>query len=221
MGKRALVAGATGLVGSHLLTGLFDSAEYSGVVALVRRPIDVCHPKLTQVICDFDNLADCASSFDGVDDVFCTLGTTIKKAGSQEAFRRVDCEYPLQLARLSATRGVNQYLLVSAMGADEKSRIFYNHVKGEVERSVQELGPPYIHIFRPSLLLGDRTEVRIGEKLASILMTPLSSFLVGSLKKYRPIPAAQVALAMIRAAQMDVSSTHIYLSDEISNLGRV
>jgi uncharacterized protein YbjT (DUF2867 family) len=220
MRKRALVAGSTGLVGSHLLSDLLDSEYYTDVIALVRRPIELSNSKLKQVICNFELLADYAPCFEGIHDVFCTLGSTIKKAGSQDAFRSVDFEYPLQLAKLSAAQGVKQYFLVSAMGADEKSRIFYNRVKGEVERSVQEVGLPSIHIFRPSLLLGDRVEFRIAEKLASKLIPAFSFLLVGRLKKYRPIRAADVALAMIRVAQMDETGMHTYLSNEIYDLGQ-
>jgi uncharacterized protein YbjT (DUF2867 family) len=148
---------------------------------------------------DFDELDRHGDLF-AVDDLFCCLGTTIRKAGSQEAFRRVDLEYPLQAAHLGRAAGARQFILVSALGADPSSRVFYNRVKGEVEAALAGVGYPRLVIFRPSLLLGDRDEVRPGERVAEWIMKPLGPLMRGPLRRYRPVEAAWVARAMVRRA---------------------
>lgn len=217
--RTALIAGASGLVGSHLLRMLLQSDRYSQVISVGRRELAIIHPKLDQQIVDFDHLAKSASEL-AADDVFCCLGTTIKKAGSQAAFYKVDHTYVTQLAEVTLRRNANQFLVVSAMGADAGSRIFYNRVKGEMERDVQAMGFSSLHIFRPSLLLGDREEHRTGEAIGAKIMTPLSVLMLGPLRKYRPIQAETVASAMLRAAAQDQKGTKVYPSDKIERLGR-
>src|SRR5882672_191791 len=165
MNRAALVAGASGLVGGHLLQLLLADDAYARVVTLARRRLAAQHPKLEQRIVDFGTL-DALSDLPRVDDVFCCLGTTIKTAGSQEAFRRVDHDYVLAVARAGQRAGAAQLLLVSALGADPASRIFYSRVKGEVEADVRRLPYQAIQIFRPSFLMGDRAQVRLAERLA-------------------------------------------------------
>jgi uncharacterized protein YbjT (DUF2867 family) len=217
--KTALIAGATGLVGSALVAELLADANYGRVVALVRRPLTITHPKLVQVTVDFDRLDQYQDALQG-DDLFCCLGTTIKKAGSQAAFRRVDYDYPLQLGRLARQQGVRQFLVVSALGASPRSRVFYNRVKGELEEALADLGLPALHIFRPSLLLGERSEQRPGERIAIALSRPLTPLLVGPLRKYRPIAAAAVARAMRRVALRAERGVHAYESDQIARLAQ-
>lgn len=196
--KKALVVGATGLVGQQLVDRLLQSDRYSEVRTLVRKPTGRHHPKLVEVDYDF-NQPD-ANQLQG-DDVFCCLGTTMKKAGSKAAFTQVDHNFPLQIARLAKQNGATQYLIVTAMGADPGSSIFYSRVKGNVEEDLKEIGFRALHIFRPSLLLGNREEKRLGEKIGEVVMRFFDPVMVGPLKKYRAIDAAKVAKAMLTAAQ--------------------
>ncbi len=216
-GKSALIAGATGLTGSKLVEVLLNHPEYDKITVFVRRPLALEHPKLEQVQIDYYRLEDYKKHFQ-VDDVFCCLGTTIKKAGSQKAFRRVDYDYPVALAQLAKSAGAKKFLVISAMGADSRSNIFYNRVKGQTEDSLKKMKLSALHIFRPSLLLGDRKEFRVGEKAASLISPVFSPFLRGSMKKYKPIQAEQVAQAMCAAALSESDGTHVYTSDKIAEL---
>ena len=153
MSRSALLIGTTGLVGGRLLSRLLAHPEYDRVIAWVRRPVSLQIHKFSQLVVDFDRLADFAAQFDA-QDVYVALGTTIKKAGSQEAFRRVDHDYPLALARIAKERGAQRFLLVSSLGADASSRVFYSRVKGEVEQAIASVAIPQTWFFRPSLLTG-------------------------------------------------------------------
>ncbi|WP_028550092.1 SDR family oxidoreductase [Paenibacillus sp. UNC451MF] len=217
MTKKAIVAGATGLVGAALLDKLLADPYYSEVYILVRRTTGRQNDKLTEWIVDFDRLALDASTLQGAD-VFCTLGTTIKKAGSQEQFRKVDCEYPVELARQAASSGADQFLIVTAMGSDTKSMFFYSRVKGETEALLRQLAIPGLSIFQPSLLTGEREEVRRGERLGEAAARRLSFVFTGPFRKYKPIAAATVAEGMIRAARLNRPGIKIYESDAISDL---
>lgn len=212
--KTALLVGASGLVGGFCLDNLLTSDSYSKVIALVRKPLPTTHPKLEQHIVDFDNLQQ-ASDLIKSDDVFCTLGTTIRKAGSQEAFERVDYLYPLEVARLAASNGATQLLIVTAIGANASSTIFYNQVKGKVEEAIKPLPFQSIHIFQPSFLLGERAEQRTGEKIGILLANILSPLLVGGLRKYRGIQARVVASVMVSTALNQQPGIHTYTSDMI------
>lgn len=217
-GRTALLAGATGLVGAHVLDLLLEDPAWERVTVLVRRPLSRQHPGLRQEVVDFDRLEEHAALFDA-QDVFCALGTTIRAAGSQEAFRRVDLEYPRRLAELAARGGAEHFLLVSALGADPGSRVFYNRTKGEAEAAVRSFPLRGMAILRPSLLLGERREFRPGEvvvKYASFLLRPL---LVGPLRKYRPIHARTVARAMVRLAREGMRGVRVLESDEIEEVG--
>jgi uncharacterized protein YbjT (DUF2867 family) len=215
MAKTALVAGATGLIGKEVVGLLLANPDYERVITLVRKPLDIQHEKLVQQVTDFDHLEEVSGHILEAEDVFCTLGTTIKVAKSKEAFRKVDYEYPVRLAQLAKQCGTKRFLIVTAMGADPHSRIFYNQVKGQAEEQIKRVGLASLHIFRPSLLLGDRTEVRLGEKIGSILGKLSSWAMIGGLRKYRPIPSKVVAEAMVHAAQSQSKGQQVYLSDEI------
>jgi len=200
MSRTALVAGASGLVGGHLLQLLLSGDAYARVITLARRQLDVRHAKLDQRVLDLGAL-DAVADPPHVDDAFCCIGTTIKKAGSQEAFRRVDYDYVLAFARAGHRAGARQFLLVSALGADPASRIFYSRVKGEVEHAVRQLPYEGIQIFRPSFLMGERAEVRLAERIGVPVARALAPLLVGPLRRYRPIDAADVARAMVQIAK--------------------
>ena len=216
--RSALLLGATGLVGGHCLSLLLDDPAYERVAVLGRRPVDRAHPKLEQFGVDFDRLDAHASVFE-VDDVFCCLGTTIRKAGSQAAFRRVDHDYPLAAARLACERAADRFLLVTAMGADPNSRIFYNRVKGEVERDVSVLPFRAVTILRPSLILGERADRRPAEAAAQVVMGALGFAFAGPLRKYRAVGGDAVARAMVRLAKDDFHGVRVVESDEITRLG--
>ena len=214
MAKTALIAGSTGLVGGHLLKLLIESTEYNRVIALVRNPIDAESDKLEVLQVNFDDLEN---ELNGVqaDDVFCCLGTTMKKAGSKEKFKKVDLKYPVDIGRQALAYGASTYLLISAIGADTGSSFFYNQVKGEVEEQVGRLGYNSVHIFRPSLLLGGREETRIGEKIAETFTKALGFLFIGPLKKYKGIEASKVANAMFEMAQHHSQGIRIYESDDL------
>jgi uncharacterized protein YbjT (DUF2867 family) len=194
--KIALVIGATGLIGKQLLALLIDSDKYSIVKAVTRKPISSENSKLENIVVDYSKLANYGDQFQA-DDVFCCLGTTMKQAGSKEAFQRVDFDYPLEIAALTKAKGANKYFLVSALGAGKNSSIYYNRVKGEVEDAIANIGFLAIHIFRPSLLLGPREEKRSGEDAAKIIYK-IFNFLIPA--KYKAIDSAKVAKAMLHFA---------------------
>ncbi len=216
--RNALIVGASGLVGGHLLSLLLKSQRYSEVISVGRRELPLIYPNLEQRVIDFDKMKEFSSDL-VADDIFCCLGTTIKKAGSKEAFHKVDYTYVAQLADITAQKGASQFLVVSAMGADASSLFYYNKVKGEMEQHVKEQPFSTVHIFRPSLLLGERQEHRTGEELASKIMKPLSGLMIGPLEKYKPIEAEAVAKAMLYAASQDQRGIHIHPSDDIAELG--
>ncbi|HEV8381012.1 MAG TPA: NAD(P)H-binding protein [Gemmatimonadales bacterium] len=200
MSRTALVAGATGLIGNFVLQFLLADDEWSRVVTVGRRITPQQHDKLEQRVLDLGEL-ETVSDLPHVDDVFCCLGTTIKQAGSQPAFRRVDHAFVVGLARACLRTGATQFLLVSAIGADPKSRVFYSRVKGETELAVGRLHYRSTQIFRPSLLLGERREFRLGERIAMVAAPVLAATLIGRLRRYRPIKAETVARAMVTLAR--------------------
>jgi uncharacterized protein YbjT (DUF2867 family) len=215
--RSAIVVGATGLVGSTLIKLLCESEEYVSVTAIARRKLDYEHPKLTVKIRSFDQLEE--KDIDFAHEVFCCLGTTIKKAGSREEFEKVDVSYPLHIASLAKKCGIMHFVLISAMGANEHSVIYYNRVKGKLEQELIALELPQLSIVRPSLLVGDRNEFRFGEKMGEWILKILNPLLVGPMKKYRSIEATQVALAMkVIALHSKKSSVSIYEADELATM---
>jgi len=212
--RRALVAGGTGLVGGEILKRLLEDGDYSEVHSLTRRPTGLSHPKLNEIIVDFDNLG--RIQLPPVDDVFCALGSTIKKAGSQEAFYRVDHDYVTGLAQAAVRCGAKQFMVVSSIMAGPDSKNFYLRVKGEMEQSVRRDGPSTVLIFRPATLEGDREEKRPGEKIGIAVGKAVGFLLIGRLKKYRNIKAETVARVMVSAAKADLGTQRIFESDEIA-----
>ncbi|MCS1350272.1 oxidoreductase [Mechercharimyces sp. CAU 1602] len=215
--KSALIAGSTGLIGHHVMQTLIAHPQYKEVRVITRRPLPIEDPKVQVIQVDFAHLQDYKECFQ-VDEIYCCLGTTMKKAKTKEAFRQVDYKYPLQLAQLGKEMNTKRYLLVSSMGADPSSRFFYNQVKGELEQALEALHLPATHIFRPSLLLGKREEFRLGEEIGGLLAKGLGFAFQGPLKKYRPIQGETVAQAMVHTAQLDRTGTHHYLSNEIAEI---
>jgi uncharacterized protein YbjT (DUF2867 family) len=217
-GKTAIIAGATGLVGKELLQLLLQGKEYEKVIALVRRPLGVSDPKLKEVITDFSCLQDYEQYF-SADDVFVCLGTTIKKAKTQEAMYQVDVEFPMAIGELAKKKGAKHYLIISSMNANSKSPIFYSRMKGELEEKIKSLSFEKLSIFRPSLLLGKRQEFRLGEELGALFSKGLRFLFFGPLRKYKSIEGKTVAKAMYNVAQENQTGTWIYSSDEIETIG--
>lgn len=209
--RTALILGASGLTGQVLLQLLLADALYSTVTIYVRKQVLINHPKLHQEIVNYDKLDSAVQA----DDVFCCLGTTIKKAGSEQAFRQVDLVYPQKVAELQKNAGSKRFLLISAVGADEHSSIFYSRTKGQVEKAIAVLGYNITCIFRPSLIMGERSERRIGESLAIFLAKIIGPLLIGPLKKYQPVSALGIAKAMQDAAHQFEDGIHFISSDEI------
>jgi uncharacterized protein YbjT (DUF2867 family) len=205
MNKKALLVGASGLIGHELLKNLLDSDMYETVTVLVRTPLAIEHPKLIQQVSDFKHIDQIK-----VDHVFCTIGTTIKKAGSKEEFIRIDKQIPLEIAQICHQNGASLFALVTAMGAAKNSMIFYNKVKGEVEEELAAIGFEHVGIFRPSMLLGDRPEKRLGESIGQKVMS-LFDFIIPN--QYKAIHVKKVADAMLKYAERPKEGLSIILSD--------
>jgi uncharacterized protein YbjT (DUF2867 family) len=215
--RTAILAGASGLVGEQCLRHLLACGLHEKVVAFVRGPLSIMHKRLEQRTIDYERLSR-MSAFPRVQDIFCCLGTTMKKAGSEAAFRKVDYEYVVRLAETSKRSGADHFYLVSAVGADPNSRIFYCRVKGEAEKAVGRLGFAGLHVFRPSFLIGERSERRPGEAFGIAAARLVSIALVGAARKYRPIRAETVARAMVVIARERPAGTHVYTAAAMETL---
>ncbi len=216
--KAALIAGATGLCGKNLLYALLKNKEYSRVFILVRKELAIKDSKLTQIIFNYENEQE-YQNLPLADVVFCCLGTTIKKAGSKESFKKVDLEYPTKLAKVCSEKGYKKLLIITAIGANKQSSIFYNKVKGEVEDKIKTYPFESIFICRPSILLGDRTDVRIDEEIGKLFVKFGSVLLFGSWKKYKGIEASCVSNAMLALSNSDEKGIHIIESDQLQHWG--
>lgn len=216
MSTKAIIAGASGLIGSNLLQLLLQHPAYTEVLILVRKKLDVHHQKLTQLVVNFNELEK-QQPLNG-DVFFSCLGTTNSKTPDKKIYYKIDHDYPVQLAQLAAANGVKQYHLVSSVGADVASSTFYLKTKGETERDVQSAGVDSLHIYRPSFLIGNRPDARIGEKIAGAVLAVLNPLLMGSLRKYKSIAALDVARAMLNQSLQNPEGVYIYPSDKIREL---
>ncbi len=214
--QTALLAGASGLVGGHLLDLLLEGTDPPAVISLGRRALPRTHPGLTQLTVDFARLGE--APLPPADLAFCCLGTTIKRAGSQDAFRAVDHDAVVAFGTAAKSAGVRHFLVVTALGADARSAVFYNRVKGEVENSLRALGFDALTIAQPSLLLGDREESRPAEHAAVVVSRALAP-LLGWLPS-RPIEARTVALALQRLAAAPTRGVRVAKNDELHALAR-
>jgi len=215
MGQQsALVLGASGLIGSEVLSLCLGSGHYDRVIAPVRRPLNIIHEKLSEMVIDFD-MPPWETLFP-VDHVYCCLGTTIKKAGSQENFRKVDHDYPLAFGGAAKKWNASVFGVVTAAGSNAHSKIFYNKVKGELEDNLKSLNLNTTLVFQPSLLLGDREEFRMGEKIGSGIakltgwITPLS---------YRAITGKSVAQSMVKETNDSKIGFHIISNKSMHAIG--
>lgn len=217
--KTAILFGGSGLVGGFCLDLLLESPIYSKVLSFGRRKLEKEHEKLEQFEIDFEKVSQYKKLIRG-NDLFCALGTTIKKAGSQEAFRKVDYEYPKEIATIAAKNGVNQFILVSSVGADAKSKVFYSQVKGELEEAIMKMPFWGVHILRPSMLLGKREESRPLEKIGIIFSKGIDFLMGDLLGKYQPVKAEDVAKAMVVEAQNLEEGIKRLTSDAMVKIGK-
>lgn len=217
MAYKAIIAGASGLIGSSLLTILLNEPAYAEVTALVRKKTGIIHTKLTEIIVDFDKLDDFASDING-HALFCCIGTTKNKTPDLTDYYNIEHNYPIALGQLAVKNGVKQYHYVSSIGADKDSAAYYTKFKGQTEYDLQQLNLPSLHIYRPSILSGERKEYRPMEKFANGLMYIINPLLIGSLKKYRSIPAKTVAMAMYKRSINNDEGIFIHPSDQIKQI---
>jgi uncharacterized protein YbjT (DUF2867 family) len=214
MNETAIIIGATGLVGNHLLQLLLEDKNFSCVKIFVRRKTGIDNPKLKEFIIDFNDIERYSADITG-DVLFSCLGTTLKQAGSKEAQYKVDYTYQYKFAELASKNGVQHYLLVSSTGANAKSAFFYSKIKGELEQSIKQMPFDKIVIVQPSVLKGERNENRMGEKIGAAIIDGLSK-IIAPLKKYRSIKGAQVAQALVRFYKLQSNEQcSIYRLDEL------
>ncbi|QNL21237.1 NAD-dependent epimerase/dehydratase family protein [Hyphobacterium sp. CCMP332] len=214
MSKKAIIAGSTGLVGSHLLDILLEKGDYERIVTFVRRPSGMSHPVLRERLVAFKDL-DSMEFNNEVDDIYCCLGTTMKKAGSKKKFIQVDFDYPLKLAEIGLQHGAKRMFIVSSMGANRRSMFFYSRVKGKMEEAISKLPFKTIGIFRPALILGERKETRLGEEIAKKVTSIIDPILPKSMSKYKGVQARDIAKAMIEFSKLNKEGVHIIESDKI------
>jgi uncharacterized protein YbjT (DUF2867 family) len=217
MAYKAIIVGASGLIGSSLLTILLNEPAYAEVVVLNRKKTGITHPKLTEVLVNFDTLDDFAEEING-HALFCCIGTTKNKTPDLKEYYKIEHNYPQQLGQLALKNGVKQYHYVSSIGANKDSSAYYTKFKGQTEYDLQQLNLPALHIYRPSILAGERKEHRPMEKFVNGLMYLINPLLIGSLKKYRSIPAKTVALAMYNQSINNDEGVFIYASDQIKKI---
>lgn len=216
-GKKAIILGASGLIGSELLTLLLNSDSFIEVTAFLRSPLMIQHPKLKQQITSFDNLEQQKPKIKA-DIIFCCLGSTKKKTPNLKDYKKVDHDIPLFFAKEGLANHLSQFHLVSTLGANLNSSNFYTQLKGEIERDLKMLSIPSLFIYQPSLLEGNRKEKRPLEKVMLGLMKYVNPLLVGSLRKYRPIKAKDVAKAMFNESIQNKSGIFVFKSDKIKEL---
>lgn len=208
--KQALILGASGFVGRYLVDLLLASPDYGKVTIVVRRDIGLSHPRLKTLIADFESLPKMKEAIEA-DEIFITLGTTRKKTPDRKDYYQVDHDYPVLAARLAKERGATSVFLLTAVGADAGSRTFYLRTKGETERDVTRVGMDHTHIFRPSMILGERAEFRLLERIV-IKIWPLAESVLQlfGLSKYRGINGKDIAKAMVKAASQQSGKVEIY-----------
>ncbi len=214
----ATLIGATGLIGGELLSLLLDDDYFERVRILIRRPFTMNHPKLERKLVDFSDADSLLVDLEESDTVFCAIGTTMKKVkGNKEVYRRIDYDIPVNIARFCKIMNCKNYILVSAVGANSRSRSFYLKLKGEVEDIVKKVGIESTYIMRPSVLMGKRNEFRFAERMSGTLIKQIG-FLLPS--KYRPIEARDVAKAMLAAAKKDEKGCFVCEYKRMKRLGR-
>lgn len=217
MPHKVIIVGASGLIGSNLLSQLITSEDITEITILVRKQLGISNPKLKEIVIDFENLNEYASQIQG-DILFCCLGTTKSKTPNAQEYRRIDLDYPLSLAKISLQNRVSQFHLVSSMGANPESNSAYLKLKGELETELKKLNIKSIHIYQPSFLEGNRRETRLIEKIMLPLMKLINPLLLGNWENYRSIKAETVAKAMINQSKKELTGIFTYQSKQIKEL---
>ncbi|KZS38199.1 nucleoside-diphosphate sugar epimerase [Aquimarina aggregata] len=215
MSKTAIILGATGLTGSILLKMLIEDTRYHKIKLFSRKSCGIAHPKIEEHLIDMLQLRDQAEKFTA-NEVFCCIGTTNAKTPNKEFYHQIDYGIPVSAARLCKTNTINTLIIVSALGADSESRIFYNRTKGEMEKAVLEFDISKTHILQPSLIAGKRNEKRFGEYFFKIVMKIMNPLFLGPLKKYRSIHPETIVSAMIWLANHEFNEQKI-VSDKIKD----
>jgi uncharacterized protein YbjT (DUF2867 family) len=220
MGRKATLLGASGLIGGILLDFLLQDGYYDEIHILVRKPLQVHHEKLKESVIDFSDPSAYSTAIEGAETVFCAVGTTMKKIkGDRNAYRKVDYDIPVTAAKKAATLGVFDFVYVSSIGANASdNNNFYLKLKGVAEETITKEAIPAIHIFRPSLLLGKRTEKRFGESVAQFLAPILSPLIPSRWNEFKPVKAKEVALAMLAASKLQSRGIFIYKYADIKKL---
>ncbi|WP_204263107.1 NAD(P)H-binding protein [Spongiivirga citrea] len=215
--KTAIVIGATGLTGGYLLDTLLNDDRYATVKLFSRSSVKKKHPKIKEYFIDMFDLQSAKSDF-MADEVFCCIGTTAKKTPDKELYKQIDYGIPVNAARLAKENGISTFIVMSSMGANSRSTVFYNRLKGTMEDDVRATGIANTYMVRPSLIGGERNESRPGEYFGKQLFKILNPLMIGSLKKYRLIHPSKIAKAMVRLANDQFDST-IVESDVLQKLG--
>jgi uncharacterized protein YbjT (DUF2867 family) len=217
MAYKAIIAGASGLIGSNLVNILLEAPQYAEVLVIVRKELPVKHKKLVQLVINFDELDNYTEAITG-HTVFSCLGTTKSQTPDEKQYRKIDYNYPLQLAHIAKQNGVDQFHVVTALGANKNSSTFYLKLKGELEDELQKAGLKTLHIYQPAMLMGERKRNHLLEKIATGIFKVIDPLLMGVLKKYRSIKGATVANAMFKKSLESATGTFIYTSDKIQTI---
>ena len=215
--KKAIIFGASGFVGSYLLTELLNNSDYEEVTVVVRKDLNIRHPKLKILIGNYHSLSDLKTQFIA-EDVFITLGSTKKKTPKQDEYYQVDHDYPVLAANIAQQNGATSIFLLTAIGANSESNVFYVRTKGEAERDIIALNFAHTHIFRPSMIMGSRKEKRLAEKMMMKIWSAVNPLFVGKAAKYKGITAQNIAKSMNNAAKNQTEKVQIYHWKEMNAL---
>ncbi len=214
MTKKAIIVGASGLIGSNLLSILLSHPDYSEVLIIARKKTKSTNIKLKQITTDLDHLDEHVDEIKG-DVIFCCIGTTKSQTPDEDEYRKIDHDYPVKLAEIALKNGIKEFHLISAIGANEASSNFYLRTKGETERDIKAVGLPVTFIYQPSILAGRKVKQRLGEEIAVVVLKVIGPLLFGRFKKYRAIKAVDVARAMFNQSLKNKTGVFTYTSDKI------
>lgn len=220
-GKTAAIIGVTGMTGNYLLGEMLNDSYYETIRVIVRRPYTKTNPRIEVKLVDFNDYESLKLAIDGIDALFCNIGTTQKKVkGDKQLYRKIDFDIPVKAARACKETGCDKFITITSVGADSRSSNFYLKLKGEVENALSKSGVKSVHIMQPSMLLGHRSEHRLGEQIGTPVMRAVSFLMTGSLRKYKPIHGRDVARAMLNVSKNDEPGIFFYTYNDIKKLSR-